>query len=78
MLQLDTIFSRPKKGGRGGGHQLPRPHSEADFNEVEEQQTQVIEQMDEVTLNEKFEEMLVSLLYSSTLCFSNKYKQDIH
>lgn len=55
---LDTIFSRPKKGGRGGGHQLPRPHSEADFNEVEEQQTQVIEQMDEVTLNEKFEEML--------------------
>ncbi|XP_066990875.2 protein diaphanous isoform X2 [Anabrus simplex] len=55
---LDTIFSRPKKTGRGGGGQLPRPHSESDFNDVEEQHTQFVARLDEMGVNEKYEEML--------------------
>ena len=59
---MDTWFGTKKKErGRGGGSQLPRPHSESDFNEVEEQES-FVEQLgaDEKFLNEKFEEMLVS------------------
>ncbi|KAJ4443300.1 hypothetical protein ANN_04968 [Periplaneta americana] len=57
---LDTWFGTKKKEkGRGGGGQLPRPHSESDFNEVEEQEF-FVEQLeaDEKFLNDKFEEML--------------------
>ncbi|XP_049792914.1 protein diaphanous isoform X1 [Schistocerca nitens] len=52
------LFSRPKKGGRGNGSHIPRPHSESDFNEIEEQHAQSIEELDEETLNKRFEEML--------------------
>jgi hypothetical protein len=63
LLQLDTWFGTKKKEkGRGGGGQLPRPHSESDFNEVAEQEF-FVEQLDadEMFLNEKFEEMLVCM-----------------
>lgn len=57
---LDAWFGTKKREkGRGiGGGQLPRPHSESDFNEVEEQL--FVGQLDanEEFLNEKFEEML--------------------
>jgi hypothetical protein len=62
-LQLETWFGTKKKEkGRGGSGQLPRPHSELDFNELEEQEL-FVEQLDadEQFLNEKFEEMLVSI-----------------
>lgn len=67
LLQLDTWFGTKKKEkgrGGGGGGQLPRPHSESDFNEVEEQM--FVGQLDasEEFLNEKFEEMLVCTKYS--------------
>ncbi|GLG93013.1 Uncharacterized protein GBIM_00523 [Gryllus bimaculatus] len=58
LLQLDTIFSRPRKGGRAGGGQVPRPHSESELNVVEDQQRQYIEQLDELGLNDKLEDML--------------------
>jgi hypothetical protein len=65
-LQLDAWFGTKKREkGRGiGGGQLPRPHSESDFNEVEEQL--FVGQLDanEEFLNEKFEEMLVCTKYS--------------
>jgi hypothetical protein len=67
FLQLDTWFGTKKKEkGRGGGGQLPRPHSETDFNELEEQEL-FVEQLDadEKFLNEKFEEMLVCIQNSS-------------
>jgi hypothetical protein len=60
---LDTWFGTKKKEkGRGGSGQLPRPHSESDFNEVAEQEF-FVEQLDadETFLNEKFEEMLVRI-----------------
>jgi hypothetical protein len=63
---LDTWFGTKKKEkGRGGGGQLPRPHSESDFNEVAEQEF-FVEQLDadETFLNEKFEEMLVCITNS--------------
>lgn len=63
LLQLDTWFGAKKKEkGRGGSGQLPRPHSESDFNEVEEQEF-FVEQLhaDQKFMNEKFEEMLVSI-----------------
>lgn len=66
LLQLDTWFGRPKKSGRGGGmrnnsgsNTMPRPHSGDDINEIEQQRS-IIERMDEETVNDKFEEMLVS------------------
>ena len=71
FLQLDTWFGTRKKdrgrGGGGGGGQLPRPHSEIDFNEYEEQI--FVEQLDasEEFLNEKFEDMLVCTKYSSSV-----------
>ena len=40
------------------GSQLPRPNSELDFNEIEEQEM-LIDQLDDEALNDKFEEMLV-------------------
>lgn len=54
---LDTIFRPKKTAVRGAGGPLPRPRSESDFNETDEQ-ADLIEQLDEETLNEKFEEML--------------------
>ncbi|XP_015602244.1 protein diaphanous isoform X7 [Cephus cinctus] len=64
---LDTWFGRPKKSGRGGGvrggtghNTIPRPHSGDDFNEIE-QQASIIENMDEETMNDKFEEMLANM-----------------
>ncbi|XP_015602184.1 protein diaphanous isoform X2 [Cephus cinctus] len=66
-VQLDTWFGRPKKSGRGGGvrggtghNTIPRPHSGDDFNEIE-QQASIIENMDEETMNDKFEEMLANM-----------------
>lgn len=63
MFQLDTWFGRPKKSGRGGGglghNTIPRPNSGEDFNEIEQQRC-MIERMDEETVNDRFEEMLVS------------------
>lgn len=65
-LQLDTWFGRPKKGGRGGGvrsgsgfNTVPRPNSGDDFDEIEQQRS-IIERMDEETMNDRFEKMLVS------------------
>lgn len=65
LPQLDTWFGRPKKSGRGGGvrsgsgnNTISRPHSGDDFNEIEQQR--IIERMDKETVNDKFEEMLVS------------------
>jgi hypothetical protein len=63
---LDTWFGTKKKEkGRGSGGQLPRPHSESDFNEMAEQEF-FVEQLDavETFLNEKFEEMLVCIMNS--------------
>ncbi|XP_046743901.1 protein diaphanous isoform X4 [Diprion similis] len=64
FLELDTLFGRPKKTGRGGGvgggmshNTIPRPNSGDDFSEIE-QQASIIERMDEETMNDKFEEML--------------------
>ncbi|XP_024944469.1 protein diaphanous isoform X5 [Cephus cinctus] len=66
-IKLDTWFGRPKKSGRGGGvrggtghNTIPRPHSGDDFNEIE-QQASIIENMDEETMNDKFEEMLANM-----------------
>lgn len=66
LLQLDTWFGRPKKAGRGSGtrgysgsNTMPRPHSGDDINEIEQQRC-IIERMDEETVNDRFEEMLVS------------------
>lgn len=71
-MQLDTLFGTRKKergrgGGGGGGGHLPRPHSEVDFGDLEEQI--YVEQLDvnEVFLKEKFEEMLVCTEYSSAV-----------
>ncbi|XP_015602221.1 protein diaphanous isoform X4 [Cephus cinctus] len=67
FFELDTWFGRPKKSGRGGGvrggtghNTIPRPHSGDDFNEIE-QQASIIENMDEETMNDKFEEMLANM-----------------
>ncbi|XP_075219811.1 diaphanous related formin 1 isoform X2 [Lycorma delicatula] len=57
LSKLETIFRPKKTGVRGTGGPLPRPRSESDFNETEEQ-ADFIEQMDEETLSEKFELML--------------------
>lgn len=55
---LDTWFGRPKKSTQKGTvGQLPRPHSESDFNELEEH-VEFIEQLDDEALNDRFEEML--------------------
>ncbi|PSN30139.1 Protein diaphanous [Blattella germanica] len=57
--KLDAWFGTKKKEkGRGVGGQLPRPHSESDFNEVEEQEFFFEQLEDEKLLNDKFEEML--------------------
>ncbi|XP_044014805.1 protein diaphanous isoform X3 [Aphidius gifuensis] len=65
--KLDTWFGRPKKSGRGGGvrsgtgfNTIPRPNSGDDFDEIE-QQTSIIERMDEETMNEQFEKMLSNM-----------------
>lgn len=64
---LESWFTRPKKSGRGGGvrsgtdnNTMPRPHSGDDFNEIEQQRC-IIEKMDEEAVNDRFEEMLVSM-----------------
>ncbi|XP_046592694.1 protein diaphanous isoform X4 [Neodiprion lecontei] len=64
FFELDTLFGRPKKTGRGGGvgggmshNTIPRPNSGDDFSEIE-QQASIIERMDEETMNDKFEDML--------------------
>lgn len=64
-MQLDTWFGRPKKSGRGAGmrnnsgsNTMPRPHSGDDINEIEQQRS-IIERMDEETVNDEFEKMLV-------------------
>lgn len=68
-FQLDTLFGRPKKSGRGAmrgylsNNTMPRPHSGEDINEIE-QQCCIIERMDEETVNDRFEKMLVSNLYA--------------
>lgn len=54
---LETLFRPKKTGFRSGSSQLPRPRSETDFNEADEQ-VEVIEHLDEQALNSKFEEML--------------------
>ncbi|XP_039298109.1 protein diaphanous [Nilaparvata lugens] len=54
---LETLFRPKKTGFRSGSSQLPRPRSETDFNETDEQVEQ-IEHLDEQSLNIKFEEML--------------------
>ena len=73
-MQLDTWFGTRKKergrgggGGGGGGGHLPRPHSEVDIIDLEEQI--FVEQLDasEEFLNEKFEDMLVCTEYSSAV-----------
>lgn len=51
-------------GGGNGHNTIPRPNSGDDFNEIE-QQASIIERMDEETMNDKFEEMLVSRLSRS-------------
>lgn len=74
LLQLDTWFGTKKKEkGRGSGGQLPRPHSESDFNEVAEQEF-FVEQLDadETFLNEKFEEMLVCIMNSIEIMDTKK------
>lgn len=38
---------------------MPRPHSGDDFDEIEQQRS-IIEKMDEETVNDRFEKMLVS------------------
>ncbi|KAF4519233.1 hypothetical protein B566_EDAN009794 [Ephemera danica] len=68
IYKLDTLFSRPRKGGgqegRGhhgghhGGKNLPRPQSESDFGESEEQQENHIESLDENATNDLYEKML--------------------
>lgn len=42
-----------------GNNTIPRPNSGDDFNEIEQQRC-IIERMDKETVNDKFEEMLVS------------------
>ncbi|KAG8234233.1 hypothetical protein J437_LFUL007738 [Ladona fulva] len=66
--QLETWFGRPKKGGVGGGLRnggeggsLARPHSESDFNDSEEPEFSW-DNLDDNTVNELFEKMLVSLI----------------
>jgi hypothetical protein len=70
-LQLDAWFGTRKKergrGGGGGGSQLPRPHSELDINELEEQMFVVQLEASEEFLNEKFEDMLVCTKCSSAV-----------
>jgi hypothetical protein len=70
-LQLDAWFGTRKKergrGGGGGGGQLPRPHSEVDMNELEEQMFVIQLEASEDFLNEKFEDMLVCTKYSSAV-----------
>lgn len=44
-----------------GSNTMPRPHSGDDINEIEQQRS-IIERMDEETVNDKFEEMLVGTL----------------
>lgn len=51
---------------------IPRPHSGDDFNEIEQQRS-IIERMDEETVNDKFEEMLVSRV-TIILCRRVTYK----
>jgi hypothetical protein len=70
-LQLDAWFGTRKKergrGGGGGGGQLPRPHSEVDMSELEEQMFVMQLEGDEEFLNLKFEDMLVCTKYSSAV-----------
>lgn len=42
-----------------GSNTMPRPHSGDDINEIDQQRS-IIERMDEETVNDRFEEMLVS------------------
>jgi len=44
--------------GYSGSNTMPRPHSGEDINEIEQQRC-IIERMDEETVNDRFEEMLV-------------------
>lgn len=66
MLQLDTLWGRKKAGSTRSVGQLSRPHSDSDFNELDEQ-VELIETLDEEALNERFEKMLVS-------CYSILFK----
>lgn len=59
LLQLDTLWGRKKAGSTRSVGQLSRPHSDSDFNELDEQ-VELIETLDEEALNERFEKMLVS------------------
>lgn len=59
LLQLDTLWGRKKAGSTRAMGQLSRPHSDSDFNELDEQ-VEFIETLDEEALNERFEKMLVS------------------
>lgn len=77
IFQLDTfIWGRQKKSGRGAGvrsgtgfNTMPRPNSGDDFDEIEQQKSR-IERMDEETMNDQFEKMLVNLfLFLSKLIF---------
>lgn len=61
MLQLDTLWGR-KRTGSVRSLQTSRPHSDADFSELDEQ-VELIEALDEDALNERFEKMLVSIDY---------------
>lgn len=55
----------PKKGGRGqtagAMGTLTRPHSEVDFSEIDEN-THMIDNMNEDEVNAAFEKMLVSFI----------------
>ena len=61
FLQLDTLLGRPSRrgGGSRGGINIPRPNSEGDFPEMEDQ-VWAIENLDDEALNHKLEELLVS------------------
>ncbi|XP_054279707.1 protein diaphanous isoform X2 [Macrosteles quadrilineatus] len=54
---FDTFLGRKKPGSARAGGQLSRPHSDSDFNELDEQ-VESIEHLDEDALNERFERML--------------------
>lgn len=69
MLQLDTWFRGPRKGGsvsKAAGAQYPRPQSESDIPDIDEIEI-MIGQMNDEELNRKFEEMLVSQLNNNII-----------
>lgn len=69
FTKVTTLLGRPKKKGQGtrySQNSLTHPKSEPDFSELEREEEIRVKQMTDDEVNEKFEHMLVSEVWSSS------------